>query len=252
MSETPPREGSRLGPYLLGRGLPGSELGALYEARHLETGAPALVLVPDASARAPRASWTVRSRSEVSPAYVAVEVEDAPGASTRALHELTLMYIELSGALARAEEDEEMAAFLARVPRAPRPPARRSALHLGLTALGGVTLGIGLMLLWSRPPTPLAEDVGGAMTLREADEPVSWVDQQKANPPTIGYPLPSRPLKGQLTPPCLDAGPAVEINGGCWLQLKQDAPCARGSAEHEGQCYMPVRKATPEPRSVKP
>ncbi|HEX8538129.1 MAG TPA: protein kinase, partial [Cystobacter sp.] len=76
--------GSRLGPYLLGRGLPDSELGALYEA------------------------------------------------STRALHELTLLYIELSGALARAEEDEETAAFLARAPRAPRAIARRRALHRGL------------------------------------------------------------------------------------------------------------------------
>ena len=249
MSESPPREGSRLGPYLLGRCLPDSELGALYEARHLETGAPALVLVPDASARAPRASWTVRSRSEVSPAYVSVEVEDAPGASTRALHELTLMYIELSGALARAEEDEETAAFLA---RAPRPPARRCAFHLGLTALGGMALGIMLTMLWSRPTTPLADYIGSEVALREADEPVSWTDLEDAAPPIIGYPLPTAPLNGQRTPPCPDGGAAVEVNGGCWVQLKQDAPCSRGTAEHEGKCYMPLRKPPPEPRSVKP
>ncbi len=115
-----------------------------------------------------------------------------------------------------------------------------------------MALGIGLMLPWPRPPEPLADDVGSAMALREAGESVSWTDLDDATPPTIGYPLPSEPLKGQATPPCLKGSVAVEINGGCWLQLKQDAPCGRGNAEYQGKCYVPVRKAPPEPRSLEP
>ncbi|MET0402868.1 MAG: hypothetical protein ABW123_10715 [Cystobacter sp.] len=115
-----------------------------------------------------------------------------------------------------------------------------------------MALGIGLMLSWPRTPAPPGDDVGSAVVLRESGEPVSWADLGDAVPVTIGYPLPSQPLKGQQTPPCPTGSVAVEINGGCWLQLKQDAPCGMGNAEHEGHCYVPVRKPTPEPRSIKP
>ncbi|MFY0582829.1 protein kinase [Cystobacter fuscus] len=254
MNDTSPREGSRLGPYLLDRRHPDSDpaLGHIYEAHHVETGAPALVLVPNASARMPRAAWTVRSRSEVSPPYFAVEVESSPGASTRALHELTLLYIELSGAMASVEDREDTAAFLSHTSRAtPRPSPRRRALTVGLATLGGLALGIGMMLLWPRPLSSMGTTLEEREVETMSGEPVSWVDLKGSTGPVIGYPLPPAPLKGQHKPPCIE-GTEVEINKGCWVQLKQDAPCPRSTAEYQGKCYMPVRDPPPEPRSVEP
>ncbi|ATB33636.1 protein kinase [Melittangium boletus] len=255
MSDTPPREGSRLGPYLLGRLHPDSDpaLGYVYEAHHIETGAPALVMVPDASNPwAPRASCAVRSLSEVSPPFVSVEVERTPGATTRALHELTLLHIRLSGAMTCVEDCEDTAAFLSREPHLapPSPRPRRRLLPLGLATLGGVALVMGL-LLWPRAPAPkdATLDVGEVETV--SGESVSWVDLAASTRPIIGYPLPSKPFKGQHKPPCTE-GAEVEINGGCWAQLKQDAPCPRTTAEHQGKCYMPVRDPPPEPRSLQP
>ncbi|OJH41544.1 Uma2 family endonuclease [Cystobacter ferrugineus] len=256
MSDTPPREGSRLGPYLLGRLHPDSDpaLGPIYEAHHVETGVPALVLVPNASARVPRAAWTVRSRSEVSPPYFAVEVERSPGASTRALHELTLLYIELSGAMASVEDREDTATFLSRASRAtPRPSPRRRALTVGLATFGGLALGMGMMLLWPRPPAPMdAPQEERAEVVTVSGEAVNWATLiSSTGSTTIGYPLPPAPLKGQHKPPCIE-GTEVEINKGCWVQLKKDAPCGRGYAEYQGKCYMPVRDPPPEPRSIQP
>lgn len=185
MSDTSPREGSRLGPYLLDRRHPDSDpaLGSIYEAHHVETGAPALVLVPNASARAPRTAWTVRSRSEVSPPYFAVEVESSPGASTRALHELTLLYIGLSGAMASVEDREDTATFLSRAPRStPRPSPRPRALTVGLAAIGGLALGMGVMLLWLRPPAPMEATMDTGWTETVSGEPVNWAT--RATPST--------------------------------------------------------------------
>ncbi|WNG22893.1 protein kinase [Cystobacter fuscus] len=213
MSDTAPREGSRLGPYFLDRRHPDSDptLGHIYEAHHVETGAPALVLVPAASARVPRAAWTVRSRSEVSPPYFAVEVESSPGASTRALHELTLLYIGLSGAMASVEDREDTATFLSHASRStPRPSPRRRALTVGLATLGGLALGIGMMLLWPRPPAPM-------------DAPM---EEQEVV--TV-------------------SGEAVN-----WATIERRAPCGRGYAEYQGKCYMPVKDLPPEPRSIEP
>ena len=164
MSDTPPREGSRLGPYLLGRRHPDSDpaLGHIYEAHHIESGAPALVIA----------------------------------------------------------------------------------------TLGGVALVMGL-LLWSRTPAPKDATLDEGEVETVSGESVSWVDLAASTRPIIGYPLPSKPFKGQHKPPCTE-GAEVEINGGCWAQLKQDAPCPRTTAEHQGKCYMPVRDPPPEPRSLRP
>ncbi|ATB34909.1 protein kinase [Cystobacter fuscus] len=255
MSNTSPREGSRLGPYLLDRRHPDSDpaLGHIYEAHHVETGAPALVLVPNASTRAPRTAWTVRSRSEVSPPYFAVEVESSPGASTRALHELTLLYIGLSGAMASVEDREDTAAFLSRAPRStPRPSPRRRALTVGLVTLGGLALGMGMMLLWLRTSAPMEATLGEQEGITVSGEAVNWATlTASTGSTTIGYPLPPAPLKGQHKPPCTEET-EVEINGGCWVTLERRAPCGRGYAEYQGKCYMPVKDPPPEPRSIQP
>ncbi|WNG28836.1 protein kinase [Cystobacter fuscus] len=254
MSDTTPREGSRLGSYILGRLHPDSDpaLGDIYEAHHIETGARALVLVPNpATPWAPRASWSVRSLSEVSPPFLAVEVERTPGATTQALHELTLLHMRLSGALACVEDREDTASFLSRASHGVRALPRRRELSMGLTVFGGMAFGMGLLLLWlqSHSPTVAALDSGTVQTV--AGEPVKWIDVAADAHPGIGYPLPSTPIKGQQKPPCLE-GTAVEINGGCWVTLEQRSPCPRSTAEYQGKCYMPLRNPPPEPRSLQP
>ncbi|MFY0581613.1 hypothetical protein ACN28S_51715 [Cystobacter fuscus] len=44
----------------------------------------------------------------------------------------------------------------------------------------------------------------------------------------------------------------MEVQGGCWVQAKQDAPCSKDLAEYKGHCYVPVRAKKPEPRSLEP
>ena len=253
MSGTHPREGERLGPYVLGRLHPDSDpaVGRIHEAHHHETGAPALVLVPDPTHPwVPRAAWAVRSLSEVAPPFLAVEVERAPGATTRALHELTLLYVRLSGALASVEDREETATLLDRTPLpAPRLRSRPHVPALGLAALGGMALAV--LLLWPRPPASTNAPGGTETTETVSAEPPSWVDLAAPSPSSIGYPLPSTPYKGQHKPPCIE-GTEVEINGGCWVTLEQRAPCPRTTAEYKGKCYMPVRDPPPEPRSLQP
>ena len=235
-----------MGPYHLDRLYPDSDptVGHIYEAHHVTTGALALVLVPDASvAWAPRASWTVRSSSHVSPPFVALELERSPGHSTQAVHELTLMYIRLSAAASSVEDREDTARFLSQAPRpVPSPSRRRRALTVGIAALAGVALGAGALLLWPR----VRPDAGETKTV--AGEPTIWSDGND-DPSTIGYPMPSAPFEGQKKPPCKGT---EEINGGCWDQLKQGAPCRKGYAEHEGKCYLPIREKPSLPRSVKP
>lgn len=255
MSDTIPQEGHRLGPYLLGRRHPDSDvdLGDIYEAHHIETGAPALVLLPTPAAPwAPGAAWSVRSLSEVSPPFLAVEVERMPGSTTQALHELTLLHMRLSGAMACVEDREDTATFLSRAPHAaPRPLPRRRALSMGLSVFGGVALGMGLLMLWLLPHLPTVAALNSGSVQTSFGEPVNLVDVATDIQPGIGYPLPSTPFKGQQKPPCLE-GTTVEVNGGCWVTLEQRAPCPRGSAEHQGKCYMPVRNPPPEPRSIQP
>ncbi|WP_395836752.1 protein kinase [Cystobacter fuscus] len=201
MSDTTPREGSRLGPYLLGRRHPDSDpaLGDIYEAHHLETGAPALVLVPNpATPWAPRASWSVRSLSEVSPPFLAVEVERTPGATTRALHELTLLHMRLSGAMACVEDREDTATFLSRAPHvAFRPQPRRRALSMGFAVFGGMVFGMGLLLLWLQSHLPTVAALDSVTVQTESGEPVIWIDVSAVTSPGTGYPLPSTPIKGQ-------------------------------------------------------
>ncbi|QSQ14012.1 hypothetical protein [Myxococcus landrumensis] len=55
--------------------------------------------------------------------------------------------------------------------------------------------------------------------------------------------MPKGPLPGQDRPPCRE--PAEEVNGGCWLHLKQDPPCKKNSVEHDGGCYFGLKGGKP-------
>jgi hypothetical protein len=109
----------RLGPYRLGRRLRKwtlKELGRLYEARNVYTGAPALVLVPAAwPPWNPQEDWKVRATLQASPPYVALEVEQAPPKGD--LVWLSGMLHVLSRAVEKMEWSEETRSYLTRKPQ---------------------------------------------------------------------------------------------------------------------------------------
>lgn len=76
-------KGGRLGSFHLSKRYKDrnveAELGRLYEAHHIHTGASALVLMPGARADwEPQESWEVRASSRMEPPHVVLEVERAP------------------------------------------------------------------------------------------------------------------------------------------------------------------------------
>jgi len=257
MGDTPSWSGGRLGPYLVGRRSwdLGAGLGRLHEAHNLETGAFAVVLAPGrVKTWRSDTAWTVRATSGVSPPFFAVEVELAPGAEAPAFHELPLTLDLLLGALGHVR-NRDRAAVHAHLTRTPQGVWPRRLLARGpwLLAGAGVAVAAGLALgLWPRPPESTETQPAPVVAEAALDEPVVFSDlQQDAAPPVIGYPMPEAPFKEQRKPPCLQ-GTEVEIRGGCWVQLKKDAPCPRSTAEYEGKCYMPVRKKDPPPTSLQP
>jgi hypothetical protein len=256
MGDTPFWSGGRLGPYSVGRRYRdvGADLGRIYEAHNVETGALAVVLTPGrGEAWCPGATWTVRATSGAVPPFVAIEVEHAPGADS-ALHELTLMLHRLAGALARIEDRPDARAHLTREPLPSRPQrteTRRRWLLAGAGMVTAVGLTLALLTFRSLPPEP--SETTQASTVAEAalEEEFTFIDGEDTTLPFIGRPMPDGPLKGQKRPPCLQ-GVQVEIRGGCWITMEQRAPCPKTTAEYEGKCYVPVTARPPEPRSLQP
>jgi hypothetical protein len=256
MSDTPSRSDGGLGPYHLGRRswYLGRHLGHLHEARNVETGAFGMVLTPDkATAWPSRTAWTVRVTSGVLPPFLSLEVEHAPDARAPTLLELTLAFDQLMGTLGnlRSQQDrEDVQAHLDRKPQGSWPGRR---LARGPRLLAGVAVAAGLasLALWPRSPESTDTNQAPEMPGAALAEPVAFIDRQEPPFPFIAYPMPETPFKEQQKPPCLK-GTEVEIRGGCWVQLKQDAPCPKSTAELEGKCYMPVRKKDPLPSSLQP
>jgi hypothetical protein len=231
----------------------GSDLGRIYEAHHVETGASALVLTPGrGDAWRPGEEWTVRVSGGVSPPFLVVAVEHAPRAGASSLPELTLMLHRLAEALARVEDRQDVQGHLtgtaareAKGHVAQRP--RRLRLGLGLLAATALTV-----LLW-----PLAT------TRRQGEEPASAKVEASAEPTReyastrdvlgsqpLAYPMPIKPDPKQQKPPCKPELDEVEIRGGCWVELARRSPCQDYAAEYEGKCYLPVRAKAPEPKSL--
>jgi serine/threonine protein kinase len=66
--------------------------------------------------------------------------------------------------------------------------------------------------------------------------------------------VPKKPLDWQRRPPCRPQFLEVEIRGACWYEAnaRVKPPCADGSYEWEGNCYMPVMGAPRVPTSDEP
>jgi hypothetical protein len=256
MGDTPVWNGGRLGPYHVSKRCRriAAELGRIYEGHNVETGNTALVWMPGSTGDwSPRGAWTVRATSGVEPPFFILEVEHAPPGAAQAIEELTLMFHRLAGLLARMEDREEIRTQLTRAP-IPRPLGRTLSRHRWWIAGAGafaVALVLVSVWLWPRPSGSTEAKHGAGVAGAALSEPMTWIDRQDATPALIGYPMPDTAFKGQMKPPCLK-GTEVELRGGCWVQLKQDAPCPKSVAEYEGKCYAPVSEKKPEPRSLQP
>jgi hypothetical protein len=245
MSDTPEWKGRRLGAYVVGErfaDIPEDE-GRLYEAHHVETGEPALVMRPgtgdDWRMSTP---WSAETTYFTDPEALVIHPRRVAGMKRPKFRQLTLGYIHLAGSLAQLDEREDVRVHFMGEPRPVR--SRHRVARWGLTG-AGVALAAGLaLLLWPRMSMPPAtRDLSN-------DAPV-LMNRRGLSSPAIAYPMPEKPLKEQAKPPCLP-GTEVEIRGGCWMPHRSDAPCPPGTAEYQGRCYVAVKKPDPEPTSVQP
>src|SRR5690349_11902156 len=81
MTDTTKKQGGRLGQFQLGRRCKhaATELGHIHEARNVQTGAPAMVMLPGPRPTwGPKKNWQVRACFQVTPPFIALEVERAP------------------------------------------------------------------------------------------------------------------------------------------------------------------------------
>ena len=258
MTATRKKKGKRLGPLQLGKRCKhaAAELGHIHEARNVETGAPALAMMPGPRPTwALKRIWQVRASFQATPPFIYLEVERAP-ASGR-LTELATLLTLLAAALDAVGSNARMRAHLTREPMGrwmrPLPLKALAAMGLAVLVLGG---GFWLLGTGSRelaPPTP-APSPAGLGEMADVGPSTSFLADGALRSPTgIAYPLPDKPFSNQSKPPCLTQRDEVAINGGCWLELARRPPCHAEQAEYQGKCYVPVGlRGPPPPQSLSP
>jgi len=258
MTTTTKKKGRRLGLLQLGKRCKhaAAEVGHIHEARNVETGDPALVMLPGPRPTwALKRNWKVRASFQATPPFLSLEVEQAP-ASGR-LTELATLLTLLAAALDAVGGNTRMRAHLTHEPMGRWP---RSLSLKGLAAVGLAMLVLGASFWLSgtgsrelAPSTPLPSTSGlGELADAGLPSPV-LVDGTPRSPTGIAYPLPDKPFSDQARPPCLTRRDEVAINGGCWLALERRPPCHEDHAEYQGKCYVPVGLRGPRPpQSVSP
>ncbi|AKJ00445.1 hypothetical protein ATI61_104147 [Archangium gephyra] len=234
--EEKPWSGGPLGPYrvtLRHRAI-GGGLGRLYEARNTETGNPALVLMP-----APKGDlrseedWQVRATANVTPPYLALEVERAPVNGQP--RQLTWMLKRWAATLMRIDTRQEVRAHLTGGPKEsrPRPAGRLGSPKAALALAALLALGV---VLWPRAalhplqevhPQEMNSPAESLKLIRASDEVFADIE---------GIPMPDKPTAGQKWPPCDAMRGEVELRGACWLELAKHPPCPKGIAEYQGWC----------------
>jgi hypothetical protein len=254
-----------LGPFKLVRRythrrlVPGiHEVGRVYEARHVLTENPALVVIPGERAPVePQEEWRVRLRCQAFPPYFSLEVEQAPESGR--LYQLRGMLELLGSAIAGLTNEEEARAHLTRVPmgflEAMRRD-RRARLLVVCTVVFLVSLHLFVRYQVAEREGDIP-DVGSEALVHEAAESPAPVLINKAavDQGPIAYPLPQKPFSDQAKAPCIPNEGEVEINGGCWVELAKRPPCHDKQAEYRGKCYLPVAASsrnTREPRAIEP
>ncbi|MCY1074850.1 hypothetical protein [Archangium lansingense] len=241
----------RLGPFQLGKRHKhaAAELGHIHEARNVQTGAPALVMLPGSRPTwGPKKNWQVRASFQVTPPFIALEMERAP-ISGRLAELADLLTLLLAG-LEAVRDNARMRAHLTGTPMGRRlgfPSLKRLAVAgLAVLALGGgFWFGMGIRSMESPTPPPSIPGIGG---LADYGRPSSFlVDGETRGPAGISYPLPDKPFSNQAKPPCRTGRDEVAINGGCWVALERRPPCHEEQAEYQGKCYLPVSTREPRP-----
>lgn len=228
------------------------EVGRVYEARHVLTENPALVVIPGERAPVePLEEWRVRLRCQAFPPYFSLEVEQAPESGR--LYQLRGMLELLGSAIAGLVNEEEARDHLTAL-AAPRDERRfRLAVIGSVVFLLSVHLFLRYQVVQREGNTP---DGGSAALVHEAENPAPTLANEAASDPEpIAYPLPEKPFSDQARAPCKTKQGEVEINGGCWVELARRPPCFDDQAEYGGKCYLPISAASRrkrEPRSVQP
>ncbi|MFY0526255.1 hypothetical protein ACN28I_25005 [Archangium gephyra] len=222
----------------------GGGLGRLYEARNNETGNPALVLMPGPKGdlRAEE-DWQLRATANVTPPYLALEVEHAPANGQP--RQLTWMLERWAAALMRIDTRPEVQAHLTSGPQKP-PPRRHRALG-GAVAL--VTLlGLGVAPWTHATAGPVEPAAAPPVLAVDSPEPDTAIFTSGAD--AIAHPMPQGPFRGQNRPPCKSRHEVV-IRGGCWVEIASRPPCD-DAYEYEGKCYMPGYSAPRPPQALHP
>ncbi|ATB41121.1 hypothetical protein CYFUS_006583 [Cystobacter fuscus] len=259
-SNTPQR---RLGPYVLGPRYKNTEdLGRLFRARNMETGAPALVLehTERQALDVPVADWTLRLRSSVSPAHLALEVESAPKSvdGEVAGEELDCMLEDLHFAVTRVLRSPETLRHLRSLHTPATPFAALTTPAWYRPALGAaLATCVALLMLHAGNSTPV-EDWSSIRELATARNDAGWEGDVTGaaltgladfEPLVLARPMPKKPFEVQKKAPC-DKTLEEEHFGGCWVPHKTPAPCPDKLYELNGTCYLPAVKASPPPASI--
>lgn len=226
----------------------GPGLGRLHEAWDMETRRPALQLRPTAHVEwQPEGPWKVTLFCESHPASVTLRVDESP--LSVPVSELTDILVLTTAAITRVEDSARLQAHLAS--GLSRPPALCRSTRHTTTNWTGLSLGLGFWLLTSLAEIlpSVVEETPNALSQEEAS---SLVDLEASNPVSLTYPLPAKPFRNQAAPPCKTNKGAVEIKGGCWVELAQKPPCFSDQAEYQSKCYLPVAKPQQLPQSAEP
>jgi hypothetical protein len=170
----------------------------------------------------------------------------------QALEDLSATLQEL-GAKARTADVLE-----AKLRAAEEKAARRRKLGRRIAlAASPLLLGLALVSVWRewRSPAAMPEMTQGTPELEQHTEASSLAEPAATEFLSAPEPLsthegvtaelPQGPLPGQRTPPC--KRPQIEINGGCWIRVADEAPpCVASTYEWKKRCHFPV-PAPPRP-----
>lgn len=251
-------KGGRLGAFHLGRRYKDirADLGRVYEAHDVHSGAPAVVVMPgQKTGWEPTEAWRVQISSYVAPPHVSLKVEQAP--ATGSLPELADMLDLATSVVEHLEKKDAARAHLTREPIGPwrrwTGRARRLLRSRWMMAASLATVAVG-MALWLRPPAPRTEHpsvLTGDEATHVSAPSLSLLDGGAALPAGIAFPMPDKPIPKQAKPPCRPQRGEVEINGGCWVVLEKRPPCEE-TAEYKGRCYLPVGERPRPAQSLEP
>ncbi len=248
--KTTTKGGARWGPFVLGRRCKhaAGELGDIYEAVHVDTGAPALVMIPRPESKwRPRRDWRTRTFVQTSPPLLAKVVEAAPNQGR--LPDLTESESVLLAGFEALSHDGRMRTYLTGgvLGRHKWWPvvAGLAVAGMALLVLGGC---VGWMSRGRTAEAPMLADVEMSA--------VVYAPRLTARTPqassAIAYPMPAKPFRNQAKAPCPPEREEAEINGGCWVVLERRPPCLSDQAEYKGKCYLPVASEQRPPQSVSP